>query len=59
MTARGPRVLVLAASRHGAITEIGAAPARGLSECDAALPGSAVHAGHWLDPVGKHASGRS
>jgi menaquinone-dependent protoporphyrinogen oxidase len=73
-------VLVVWASRHGATAEIGAALARGLSECDAGrsagveaiavsvdqrpdpgpfdavLLGSAVYAGHWLDPAGKYVS---
>ena len=80
MTARGPRVLVVSASRHGATAEIAAALARGLSECDAgrsvgvravAVPveqrpdpgpfdavllGSAVYAGHWLDPAATYVS---
>jgi menaquinone-dependent protoporphyrinogen oxidase len=80
MTASGPRVLVVVASRHGATAEIAAALARELTACatglaagieaialpvdqqpdpgrfDAVILGSAVYAGHWLDPAGKYAS---
>jgi menaquinone-dependent protoporphyrinogen oxidase len=80
MSARPPRVLVLAASRHGATAEIAAALASALAECetgraggltaiampveqrpdatafDAVILGSAVYAGHWLDPAREYAA---